>query len=259
MDRQSVVVPVCSGPPAIDSRQGDLCLFHAVSGNMATQLPRIAFGLCAAAVGFALLTSTTTDAHSLPISELTIVPDADYLHLELMLNPFELTFFPEIDTDRNGQITARELEAQQSRLTHAVLGCLKVRVSGQQLSPEVAGMNADPESHHLTLRAHYRVDARQTSVAVESTLNAITGGSHVTQVTFGKPPRVQWARLDMQTITATFGAPERPSVNDATQPHNAVGAEAVLLMVAIPGMIMLACIFIFIRRKLHEDEIAHSH
>ena len=28
-------------------------------------------------------------AHTLPISYLSVVPDADYLHLELLLNPFE--------------------------------------------------------------------------------------------------------------------------------------------------------------------------
>ena len=50
-----------------------------------------------------LLATHTARAHTLPISTLTLVPDENYLHLELILNPFELTFFSELDANHDGR------------------------------------------------------------------------------------------------------------------------------------------------------------
>ena len=143
-------------------------------------------------------------SHTLPISFLTIVPDADYLHAELTFNPFELTFASELDGNKNGQIDPHEWVEQETNVTARILECLKLEIAGRLITAEISGLTPDIESHHVTLRAHYRIDARGRQVRIESDLSRITSGSHLTQVTFGSEDRQQWARLDMQSKVATF-------------------------------------------------------
>jgi hypothetical protein len=143
-------------------------------------------------------------AHTLPISYLYLASDADYLHCELTLNPFELSFFSEIDRNHNRRLEAGELAATERVISKRILGCLKIEVDGKPVPAEVAGLNGDQDSHHVTLRAHYRVDARSARLRLESTLSALTSGSHVTQVTFRDGNQSQVARLDMQSTSVTF-------------------------------------------------------
>jgi hypothetical protein len=145
-----------------------------------------------------------TSAHTLPISYLTIVPDADYLHLELVLNPFELSFFSEIDTNHNGRLDPAELTGRDREITRRLLNCLVLRVNGRRVQAETAGVTPDLDSHHLTLRAHYRVDARHTQLTLRSNLNTLTSGSHITHVRYGKAGHIQSAQLDLQSTEAVF-------------------------------------------------------
>ncbi|MHB8524071.1 MAG: hypothetical protein ACYDH9_25390 [Limisphaerales bacterium] len=172
----------------------------------------------------AFLCRSTASAHTLPISYLTVVPDKDYLHLELVLNPFELNFFSEIDTNHNGRLDPAELAGQEKNLTRHLLNCLRVRANGKLVRAETAGVTPDLDSHHLTLRAHYRMDALRTRLTVESKLNTITSGSHITHVRFGKPGHIQSAQLDMQSATVTFepAEPQAPSVSAPADPRKAV-------------------------------------
>ena len=163
---------------------------------------RISFGHVA--VLLLLCIAAIVGAHTLPISFLSVVPDADYVHLELLINPFELNYFLELDRNQNGRLEPVEWENQETNVTRRILNCLNLRVAGKLVSAEVAGINPDLESHHLTLRAHYRVNALRSPVAIESTLATLTSGSHLTQVTYGKGARIQRARLDMHSNTATF-------------------------------------------------------
>lgn len=178
----------------------------------------MAFSTIAALVFFRLALHSA--AHTLPVSFLRVVPDADYLHLELTFNPFELTFFSELDANKNGRVDPREWEAQQSNATRRILGCLKVRVGGKVVAAGVAGISPDFDSHHATLRAHYAADARRCSVTIESSLATLTSGSHFTQVTFGRDAGVQSARLDMQSTTATFESLEKNGSSAAPLPHS---------------------------------------
>ncbi|MBU6400558.1 MAG: hypothetical protein KGS61_09585 [Verrucomicrobia bacterium] len=174
------------------------------------------FALCLLAVWASRLMA---QAHTLPISYLTVVPDKDYLHLELVLNPFELNFFSEIDTNHNHRLDPPELAGPGKDLTRRLVNCLVVRVDGKVVRAETAGVVPDLDSHHITLRAHYRVDARRARVAIESRLNAVTSGSHITQVRFGKPGHIQSAQLDLQSAAVTF----KPF-----EPQTAVGPEGVV-------------------------------
>lgn len=185
----------------------------------------------------ALLLAAPAFAHTLPISFLTLVPDADYLHAELVLNPFELSFFAELDANHNRQLEPSELQANADALTRRLLDALKVSVGGKTLVAETAGFAPDAETHHIAFRAHYRVDARQAPVSIKSGLGVMTSGSHVTHVTFGKQP-VQQARLDMQTHLAVFNAPVEIPRAPAQQPQTKAGTPVVivLLLVSLPAM-----------------------
>ena len=144
----------------------------------------------------------TTLAHTLPISFLTLVPDAEALHLELTFNPFELSFAKELDINHNGRIDSEEWA--QSEISKRLLESLFIQVNGQTVTAEVSGIAADSDSHHATLRAHYPVDARTAPVQVRSALNRIMSSSHLTQVTFNSESGRQRAQLDMQSAVAVF-------------------------------------------------------
>ena len=51
-------------------------------------------------------------AHTLPVSCLRLVPEADYLHLELAFNLFELSFVTEVDDNKGNELDPGELEAE---------------------------------------------------------------------------------------------------------------------------------------------------
>ena len=182
---------------------------------------------------------TGARAHTLPISYLILVPDGDYLHLELMLNPFELNFFAEIDRNHNHRLDPAELEASGTLVARKLVECLHLRVGDHAVPPEVFGLIADFDTHHIRLRAHYRVDARTRALTVESTLATLTSGSHVTEVTFRRPGGTQSARLDMQSPRVTFAPPggdlRTPPVPSAVVPV-AHGLPAVWPLVGLGGL-----------------------
>ena len=197
-------------------------------------------------------------AHTLPISYLYLVPDADYVHLELMLNPFELSFFSELDQNKNGQLEPAELEAQKENVTRQLVGSLKLKVNGKLIPAEVAALTADVDSHHLTLRAHYRVDARRSALTIESTLPRITSGSHLTQVTYMRAAKRQLAQLDMQSPTARFEAFEkadRAAVAASPVRRGAPSVGPFFLLLAIPGMTIFAFAAWMIHRQLAEPAL----
>ena len=180
-------------------------------------------------------------AHTLPISYLAVVPDSDYLHLELTLNPFELSFFSELDKDHDGQINPAELEAQQTNATRRILECLTVRVAGKPVTAEVAGISPDIGSHHITLRAQYPVDARHSALTIESNLATITSGSHLTQVTCSRTGRRQLAQLDMQSPAVTFAPFEaaQASAPPAVAASGRLGGScAFCLALGLPGLLL---------------------
>ena len=164
-----------------------------------------------------LMWAANTMAHTLPISFLTLVPDEGELHLELTVNPFELTFFSELDANRNGYLEPLDWQGQGEKIAWRILDAVKVRVDGRRIDPHIAGLTQTYESHHITVRAHYAVDARQAVVSVESDLAGITSGAHLTQVSLGKGDRAQAARLDVQSNQARFEPTEKPDLTPTTE------------------------------------------
>lgn len=179
-------------------------------------------------------------AHTLPISYLTVVPDTEYLHLELTLNPFELSFFAELDGNRNGRLDPGEWESQQATVTEKLLAALEVTVAGKAVRAETAGVAPDLDSHHATLRAHYRVDARSAAVTVTSGLAGLTSGSHFTQVTFGAGGQRQTARLDSLSPSVTLTASNPvPSPAPPADPIRLIAPPDETLRLALPMLVVL--------------------
>lgn len=161
---------------------------------------------CALGAVVALLTGAAL-AHTLPVSYLRLATEADYLHLELTFNPFELTFRAEVDDNHDAEISPAELARHGSELAERVVGALQLSVNGQRLRPETTGMDPDLSGHHVRVRAHFKVDARHLPLTVASDLIAITSASHLTQVTYANGTNLLKAQLDSQSRRVTFQPP----------------------------------------------------
>lgn len=213
-----------------------------------------------------LLATQAARAHTLPISTLTLVPDKSYLHFELTLNPFELTFYSELDANHDGRLDPGEWHGQGEKIAWRILEALKLRVDERLVVADIAGLSQSYESHHIAVRAHFAVDARRAKVSLESQLAALTSGSHVTQVNFGKGERLQAARLDMQSNQVTFepfepGPAPGSTVSTGDQSFTASKANdtavaallGLLLMAGIPPVVF--CV-LFSRRGAPGPEFA---
>jgi len=191
--------------------------------------------VAALAAGTLALSGLRATAHTLPISYVIVVTDQDYVHLELSFNPFELASFTEWDANKNGRLDPEELASAQDNLTRKILDHLVLSADGKSVAAETAGIAPDADSHHATLRAHYRVDARRTALTLESSLQEITSSSHLSQVNFLRDGKPQLAQLDSQSRKVTFAAPLRvlddpvpQSCGPACAPANGRGATIAL-------------------------------
>lgn len=164
----------------------------------------IRYWALALTVGLLVLLSFRAMAHTLPISYLFVVADKDYVHLELSFNPFELSSFAEYDTNHDARLDAAELAAVEPQLCRKLLDHLTLRVNDEVVATETAGLSPEGDTHHATLRAHYRVDARHAMLVVSSSLAEITSSSHLTQLNFLRDGKRELAQLDAQSHTASF-------------------------------------------------------
>jgi hypothetical protein len=80
-----------------------------------------------------LLSVFAAAAHTLPVCYLLLVPAADYLHLQLVFNPFELSFVAEVDENKDNELDPGELQAHGQLVTERMVGALKVSVGGREV------------------------------------------------------------------------------------------------------------------------------
>jgi hypothetical protein len=202
--------------------------------------------ICAAV----LLSALGAAAHTLPVSYLRLVPDADYLHLELVFNPFELGFVSEVDENKDNELDPGELQAHGQVVAERVVGALKVSVSGREVRAETAGMDPNLSGHHVRLRAHYPVDARWQPLTLESDLASLMSASHLTQVTYanGEQAQPQLAQLDFQSRKVTFQPPpgRQPAAPGVAPSQRAmfgwvVGVAIFLVGIAAAWVMFLRC------------------
>lgn len=143
-------------------------------------------------------------AHDLPISNMIIVADEDFLHVELTMNSAGLVFYRELDRDNNGRLEISEVREQGEEIAGRILDCLTIEIDGRRLDADNFGIVPDVSTHHLTVRAHYAADGREVPLSIASRLSSITNGAHTTQVTFRKPGSSELARLNARSPQVLF-------------------------------------------------------
>jgi hypothetical protein len=143
-------------------------------------------------------------AHTIPVSYLTVVPSEDYIHVELRLNSFELSFFAEIDTNRNRRLDPPELERHEEQIAATVFERVELEAGGRRIEPEVLGITTAAD-HHLTLRGQYPADVRGRRLIVRCNLVGVTHAGHVTVIKYGAGDQIQSALLEGGESEAEFG------------------------------------------------------
>lgn len=217
--------------------------------NTRSGLPTLLRGLLAAV----LLSAFSVAAHTLPISYLRLAVEPDYLHLELVFNPFELTFMAELDENQDAELSPAELEAHGPALAGRVVAALVLSANGKVLQAESAGMDPELTGHHVRLRAHYPADVRERTLTLESRLDALTSASHLTQVTYVNGPHTQLAQLDTHSRRVTFN-PQSQSAQSGSPPP-AAGRRAAFglflwLLVILALLIVGTGVLLLVRRRL---------
>jgi hypothetical protein len=192
-------------------------------------------------------------AHDLPVSSMMMVADEDFLHVELTINSGELIFYRELDRDNNGRLELAEVREQADIISKRIVDCLSIEIDGKRLEADNCGIVPDMSTHHLTVRAHYAVDARDVPLSLESHLSNITNGAHTTQVTFRKPGSSESARLNARSPRVTFNlSPPATSKAVASRPKMpSPGAEhSKFLLVGVPiGLITLIVCLLCLRSR----------
>ena len=154
--------------------------------------------------------SASANAHMLPISYLTVVPDETHVHVEFLLNPFDLQFFSEIDKNHNGVLDPNEMEAFEQLATPRLVDLIEVRVDGKVIKPDVAGADLAVGSHHVVLRAHYPIDAREVPISIRCNLWNILRSGNVIIVKYVNNGHTQSRLLDSGKRFVTFDPAEKP-------------------------------------------------
>ena len=213
-----------------------------------SQLPAVLRILCSVAMLF----NGAAGAHTLPVSYLRLQSDSDYVHFELIFNPFELTFLPEVDDNRDGELSFAELEQHGKQLADRVVGAFQLSVGGKPLQAETAGMDPDLNGHHVRVRAHYKVDSPQLPLTLESDLIAIMSASHLTQVTYANGGSLQMAQLDSlsRKVTFTGATPKRSPTVPVTPRARAVVGWRLTLLTISAVLLIGAGIFSFLRKPM---------
>jgi hypothetical protein len=202
----------------------------------------------------AALASLSAGAPTLPISYLRLVPEADALHLEVVFNPFELSFLSEVDENKDNELSPAELEAHGPALASRVTAALQISVGTREARAEPAVMDPGGDGHHVRLRARYRVDARRLPLTLESDLISLTSTSHVTQVTYAHPEGTQTAQLDSLARKITFTPPpeRKPPPTPPPPPQRAALGVFLLLLGVLALLVAGAGFLMWARRRIEQ-------
>ena len=122
--------------------------------------------IAVAATILAASLTTRVRAHQLPISQMTVVADVEFLHVELVVNAEELNFFSSVDDDRDGRLGAPELEKHGPAVATAVFDKLSFRIGNRETRPDSVGYVPGGDGHHLVFRGHYPGDSREKPITI---------------------------------------------------------------------------------------------
>jgi hypothetical protein len=157
-------------------------------------------------VGFAAI----ANAHMLPISYLTVVPDTTHVHVEFVVNPYELQFFSQVDKNHNNVLDPEELGAFERLAKAYLVNLIEVEVGGKLIQADVAGANLAVGTHHVVIRAHYPVDARDVPISIHCNLWGVLRNSDVIIVKYINKGRTQSRLVDSSKKLVTFDPAEKP-------------------------------------------------
>jgi hypothetical protein len=196
---------------------------------------------------------------SAQISELSLSPDSDYLHVEWKVNPADLAIFPEMDVNRDGKLSSAELRSAQPALRMAVEGSIKVRVNQTGLTPDITALTAEENGGRLVWRAHYAVDGRRANIQIDSNLAALTRPSHITRVNLHRSGRDEFAQLDARSRVAQFEALTPIPGFEPARNYNASQARGILVLMAAPCLLIVLGGLGFLQFRLHHPRFRNLH
>lgn len=196
-------------------------------------------------------------AHDLPISNMTMVADEDFLHVELVMNSAELVFFRELDSDNNGRLEPSELQEHGEEIAGRIFDCLTIEVDGQPQEADSYGIVPELDTHHLTVRAHYAVNACEAPLLVALRLSSITNSAHTTQVTFRSPRVKQSARLNARSPQVLFNSSHGSDQSGAELPSAVKPSDTTLIGWLLAGLSIgvataIACFLFFKMRTVRQ-------
>lgn len=153
---------------------------------------------------------TGVSAHTLPISYLTVVPDTTHVHVEFVVNPYELQFFSQVDKNHNNVLDPKELAPFERLAREYLVSLIKLHVGGKVVAADVAGASLAPGTHHVVIRVHYPVDARNVPLAIGCNLWSVLRNSDVIIVKYINHGRTQSRLVDSSKKLVTFDPAEKP-------------------------------------------------
>ena len=179
----------------------------------------------------------------------------DYLHLEFVFNPFELTFYTGRGRQKGYGTRPRRVGGARSGRGRSRGGRAQAERRRNGAAAGDGGHGPGPQranGHHVRLRAHYKVDARGLPLTVESDPAALTSASHLTQVTYVNGSRQQLAQLDSQSRKATFqaGAEAKSAAAQAAPQRRAAPGRALLAATVFLVLIGAAFGWVLWRRRI---------
>jgi hypothetical protein len=146
----------------------------------------------------------------LPISYLTVVPDTTHVHMEFVVNPYELQFFNEVDKNHNNVLDPEELDAFEHLARACLVNRLELQVDGRTIKADVAGANLAVGTHHVVIRTHYPVDARDVPITIHCYLWGVLRNSDVIIFKYINRGHTQSRLVDSSKKVVTFDPSEKP-------------------------------------------------
>ena len=143
-------------------------------------------------------------AHDLPVCEMSVVAAKESLHMEIVLNSSDLIFYDEIDVNRNGILDTEELDKLGHQISKMVIRSLSFHINGKPVEASTCGIVPSIDTHHLTVRAHYPIDARRKTVKIMSRLASIARNTQAIRVVFRSTASLKMARLDARNPEVQF-------------------------------------------------------
>jgi hypothetical protein len=103
-----------------------------------------------------------------------------------------------------------ELGAFEHLARAYLVNLLELQVDGETIKADVAGAYLAVGTHHVVIRAHYPVDARDVPITIHCNLWGVLRNSDVIMVKYINRGRTQSRLVDSSKKLVTFNPAEKP-------------------------------------------------